>query len=323
MANKIYKFINYHLEAFKLPLNLFLLSIGIIGAGTVAALGNAWTELNMSFVWLMLGGLEMTYLGLMSRNKRFIKAINAKKFGEIQDYNHIKEVSEYFKDMSQEYQKKFMLLKSKVNLINEHYRATKNDTFGSAFTTDYIEKLRKLELAYIRLLYKLDKLSLHNKTNTIQSLKKEYMALDNEIKNLSGKVKAVKIQRKNVIIKRLKKFRSVTENREVYHVQLKTIEDMVDYIREYAVTLKDTTEINELINSVLHETELTEQNIEEIESILGESMMPNAFEEEQIEFELTEEEKQAIFEEKSIHTIETEGDEAPDDDFLPPNNIRN
>ena len=96
MKKKVSRFINYIKEAFLWPVHL--VGLGVMTLITVAAffILPEFTALEAPWqLFMMLGGLEMMYLGGMSKNGRFIRAINSKYGKEIDAFNKTRAITHY------------------------------------------------------------------------------------------------------------------------------------------------------------------------------------------------------------------------------------
>ena len=85
----------------------------------------------------------------------------------------------------------------------------------------------------------------------------------------SPRVKAIKARRLKILEQRLIRFKKSHENLEIIEAQLETIEDVIKYIHEQSLTLRNPEEITYQLDLLLSEVEETESSIGEIEDVFA------------------------------------------------------
>ena len=88
-----------------------------------------------------------------------------------------------------------------------------------------------------------------------------------ELDEQSPRVKAIKKRRLRILEQRLDRFKKSKENLEIIEEQLATIEDVIKYIHEQSLTLRDPEAITFQLDTLLNEVEETEASVEEIEEV--------------------------------------------------------
>ncbi|MCB9232240.1 MAG: hypothetical protein H6581_11280 [Bacteroidia bacterium] len=273
---KIQKYINYIKEAFLNPIHLIGLSVATIGIVLLVFLLPLLVPgVNFLPLLLLLGGLEMLYLGVMSKNKRFIRAINAKYTKEIEEYHKSKAITDYYNGLTAPRQRRFEFFKEKLDEIRANYKNIHRD--HPQIVNNYLEKINNLQLTYSRLLFMQDKLPAYlNKENPDQ-IRKEIEVLKKSMAEDSGKLRQIKAKRIQLMEKRIEAFGKAKENGKIIGAQLQTIEEMVQYIKDQPVALKSTDEDTVMIDNILFETEQMQNTISDIESIMSSGLETDTY----------------------------------------------
>jgi uncharacterized coiled-coil DUF342 family protein len=94
-------------------------------------------------------------------------------------------------------------------------------------------------------------------------------ALRKDMADDSPKVRSIKERRLRILEQRLARFKKGRENVEIIRAQLETIEDVVKYIHEQSLTLRNPEEITFQLDTLLTEVEETQLAIEEIEEVFA------------------------------------------------------
>lgn len=268
---RIQKYINYVKEAFFWPVHL--VGLTILTAITVIGAAAAPTELASLATIMLGGGLELLFLGFISNNPRFVRAINAKYQGDIDAFYKTKSMVEYYNALSHTSQSRFDKLRDRVKDVRDNYKKL-SMTPSSTMVDSFIKKLNAIETSYVRLLYFKDKFpSLANedgKQKTVSEIDK----LNQELKSAKGRLKEIKEKRMRLLRLRMDNYTKVKENRDVIEEQLQTIEEMVEYIKDQPMTLRNTEREDIMIDNLLFETEQTQVTLEEIESLMRSEFYP-------------------------------------------------
>ncbi|MFK7969441.1 MAG: hypothetical protein AB8F95_03690 [Bacteroidia bacterium] len=245
---RIQKYINYVKEAFFWPVHL--VGLTILTAITVIGAAAAPTELASLATIMLGGGLELLFLGFISNNPRFVRAINAKYQGDIDAFYKTKSMVEYYNALSHTSQSRFDKLRDRVKDVRDNYKKL-SMTPSSTMVDSFIKKLNAIETSYVRLLYFKDKFpSLANedgKQKTVSEIDK----LNQELKSAKGRLKEIKEKRMRLLRLRMDNYTKVKENRDVIEEQLQTIEEMVEYIKDQPMTLRNTEREDIMIDNLL------------------------------------------------------------------------
>lgn len=267
---RIQKYINYVKEAFFWPVHL--VGLTILTAVTVIAAAAAPTEVASLAAIMMGGGLELIFLGLISNNSRFIRAINAKYQGDIDAFYKTKNLVEYYNALSHHSQARFDNLRDEVKMVRDNFN--KMSITSSSMIGGFIKKLNQIETSYARLLYFKDKFPASADKAGQEKTLVEIDQLNQEMKNASGRLKDMKEKRMKLLRMRMDNYSKVGENREVIEEQLQTIEEMVAYIKDQPLTVQNTEREDIMIDNLLFETEQTQETLEEIESLMRSEFYP-------------------------------------------------
>lgn len=275
---RVQKFINYTKEAFFWPVHLVILGaitgLAVLGVLTLpeALQGLMDPALTTSSLIMMAGGAEMLALSAISRNPRFIRAINAKYHQDIEAFKKTKTLVEYYNELGLESQRRFDKLRKRIKDVREGFK--KMTTSVPSLVNNLLNKLNEIELSYVRLLYHQDRIPTLANEDAIHNTVSEIDKLNQELKNAGSRLKQIKEKRLRLLEMRMDNYYKVRENKEVIEEQLQTIEEMVEYIKDQPFTLQNTQQEDMMIDNLLFETEQTQQSLEEIESLMQSEFYP-------------------------------------------------
>ena len=273
---RIQKFINYTKEAFRWPVHLLMMGTLATVATLLAVFIPEWTTLDPALttasIVMMAGGLELVLLSAISNHPRFIRAMNAKYQKDIDAFYKTKTLVEYYNKLSMESQRRFDRFRERIREVRDTFK--KLNTTVPQLVNRFLNKLTAIELSYARLLYFRDKYPEKNKDEVAHKTVQEIDKLNQELKNASERVKSVKEKRLKLLEMRMDDLYRVQENREIIEEQLKTIEGLIEYIKDQPMTLQNTERESIIIDNLLFETEQTQQSLEEIESLMYSEFYP-------------------------------------------------
>ncbi|MEO0471252.1 MAG: hypothetical protein AAF206_16605, partial [Bacteroidota bacterium] len=231
---RVQKFINYTREAFRWPVHLTMLAaitgLAALGLATLPDALDAFIDPNLmgASIIMAAGGLELMLLSAISRNPRFIRAVNAKYQKDIDAFQKTKTLVDYYNDLTLESQRRFDKLRKRVKEVREGFK--KLNTSVPSLVNNFLNKMNAIELSYIRLLYSMDKIPALAREDAIHKTVTEIDKLNQELKSAGSRLKKIKEKRLRLLELRMDSYYKVRENREVIEEQLQTIEEMVEYI---------------------------------------------------------------------------------------------
>ncbi len=266
---RLEKFINYTKEAFFAPFHLA--TLGVITAASIAGTllaFNAGSVFDPSIFLLLGAGTELALLGLISRNERFVRAVNAKYGDKIQEYNKTKALVDYYNKLSSNAQQRFDKLRQNIKEVRERYAKVGISTSSSGMVDNFLIKLNAIELNYVRLIYLKDKFPELANDKVIYDTQREMDTLNQELKQVSGKLKEVKEKRLKLLDMKMQNFGKIRENKEIVEERLQTMEDMVEYIKDQPMTMMQSDKDDVMIDNILFDAEQTQESLAEIESLM-------------------------------------------------------
>lgn len=264
---RLEKFINYTKEAFFAPFHLA--TLGVITAASIAGsllAYNAGTAFDPSIFLLLGAGTELALLGLISRNERFVRAVNAKYGDKIQEYNKTKALVDYYNKLSSNAQQRFDKLRQNIKEVRDRY--AKVGISSSGMVDSFLLKLNAIELNYVRLIYLKDKFPEIANDKVVYDTQREMDTLNQELKQVSGKLKEVKEKRLKLLDMKMQNFGKIRENKEIVEERLQTMEDMVEYIKDQPMTMMQSDKDDVMIDNILFDAEQTQESLAEIESLM-------------------------------------------------------
>lgn len=270
VASNTQKFINYTREAFFS--NVHAVGAAAIGATTFAiAAGFQLVNIDLMPLLLVAGGAELLWLSAIANNPRFIRSVNAKYQQDIDKFYQAKTLVDYYNNLSYESQSKFDKLQKNIKNIREGF--SRLNSSMPDMLANYGKKLAQMELAYVRLLYFKDRFPTFAGDAAKDHTIREIDDLNQELKTATNqRLRQIKEKRLKLLQMRMDNFQKVVENREIMDEQLQTMEEIVEYLKDQPMAI-NTMQEDAMIDNILFETEQTQQNLAEIESIMSSDFM--------------------------------------------------
>ncbi|WP_228350731.1 hypothetical protein [Rhodocaloribacter litoris] len=255
--------INYTKEAFLHPWNLTFLIAAMLIAFTVSLFSAAPSWLFETILLFATAG-ELLYLGTMPRQERFRRAIRARQAAE-----HAKPPSqkEIFQLLSKQSQRRYVRLRKLQKDIAANYRKLSYASQG--MLDSHLKKIDGLLDSYLKLLYQKERYEFAIRSNTESEVIRAIEALREDMADDTPRVRAIKQRRMRILEQRLERFKKGQENLEIIAAQLETIEDVIKYIHEQSLTLRNPEEITFQLDTLLSEVEETEASVEALEEVFA------------------------------------------------------
>ncbi|MEX0599652.1 MAG: hypothetical protein WD205_03345, partial [Rhodothermales bacterium] len=225
--------INYTKEAFLNPINLGFLIVAMLTAFFLSG-SEPWFNLML----IMAAALELMYLGVVPRNDRFRRAVRSRRAAE-----HAKPPSqkEIFQLLTKTSQRRYARLRKLEKDISTNYRKLSYASQG--LLDSHLGKIDGLLDSYLNLLYQKERYEYTNQSSAESEVIQAISALREDMADDSDKVRSIKERRLRILEQRLQRFKKSSENLEIIEAQLETIEDVVKYIHEQSLTLRNPEEI--------------------------------------------------------------------------------
>ncbi len=251
--------INYTKEAFLNPINLGFLIMAMLVAFFLSG-SEPWFNLTL----IMTAALELMYLGVVPRNDRFRRAVRSRRAAE-----HAKPPSqkEIFQLLTKTSQRRYARLRKLEKDISTNYRKLSYASQG--LLDSHLDKIDGLLDSYLNLLYQKERYEYTNQSGAESEVVQAIAHLREDMADDSAKVRSIKERRLHILEQRLQRFKKSSENLEIIEAQLETIEDVVKYIHEQSLTLRNPEEITFQLDTLLTEVEETEAAIQEIEDVFA------------------------------------------------------
>lgn len=238
--------VNYTREAFLHPFNLGFL----IAAFTTAFFVSGDTSA-INIVFAVTLATELMYLGIVPRMARFQKYINLNKFKE---RNSRFDERKIFGGLSEESQKRFLILKHISGLIRENFN--KLPYVSQGLLDSIYTRMDSLMTSYMILLDSNERYRQYVDKDIEKTLSAEIDEVKKEKEEASSpKLKQVIERRIAILEKRISKYGAARERYLISDSQLKTIEDTVRYIYEKSLTISNLEEIEYQMDSLIMDLE--------------------------------------------------------------------
>ena len=265
--------INYTKAAFLQPWNLVFLIVGFAAALGIGMLSTNFTVFSLLFIFVC--ALELLVLGTVPNFKNFRRKV---------DLKHQKERSkpptdeELFRQLGRSNQRRYIELQNLGEQIKNNYHKI---SFASQPLLDsHIEKIKGLRSSFVSLLSEQERQARFRQNMNEQDVVEAITSLRREIEHDSERVRNVKKCRMKILEQRLERFKKSHEQMEMIEVQIETIEDVVKYIHEQSITLRNPEEITYQLDILLDEVANTEASINLMEELFEPSLAGSSIPEE-------------------------------------------
>lgn len=252
---------NYTKEAFLNPWNLGFLIMAMLVAFFLSG-SEPW----FNIVLILAAALELMYLGILPRDERFQRLIRSRRAAE-----HAKPPSqkEIFQLLTRVSQRRYARLRKLEKDIRANYRKMNYTVQG--LLDSHLKKINGLLESYLNLLYQKERYEYSLQSNTEGEIVRAISSLRIDIEDDSPRVRAIKERRLHILEQRLERFKKGRENLEIIEAQLETVEDVIKYIHEQSLTLRNPEEITFQLDTLLKEVEETEASVQELEDVFARS----------------------------------------------------
>lgn len=253
--------VNYTKEAFLNPWNLGFLIMAMLVAFFLSG-----TEPWFNLVLLVAAAFELMYLGIVPRDERFRRVIRSRRAREHQKPPSQKEIFQLLTRVSQ---RRYARLRKLEKDIRANYRKMNYTVQG--LLDSHLKKINGLLDSYLNLLYQKERYEYSLQSNTESEIVRDISSIKVDIEDDSPRVRAIKERRLRILEQRLDRFKRGRENLEIIEAQLETVEDVIKYIHEQSLTLRNPEEITFQLDTLLKEVEETEASVQEIEAVFNQS----------------------------------------------------
>ncbi|MFQ5570470.1 MAG: hypothetical protein ACE5G0_12385 [Rhodothermales bacterium] len=253
--------INYTKEAFLNPWNLTFLIAAMVAAFGTSLIG---PDFLFNTVLLFTAALELLFLGTVPRQARFRRAVRAKAAAE---YAKPPSKKEIWRLLNRPNQKRYYKLKDIEKKIELNYRKLSYASQG--LLESHITKIDGLLDSYLNLLYQKERYEQYGQRTEENEVVRSIADLREDMADDTPRVRAIKARRMKILEQRLERFKRSHENLEIIEAQLETIEDVIKYIHEQSLTLRNPEEITFQLDMLLSEVEETEASVEELEEVFA------------------------------------------------------
>ena len=257
------KEINYTKEAFLNPWNLTFLIMSMLAAFFLS--GTAGTLPVFNIILIMAAATELMYLGILPRQERFQKLVRAQHDKERSKPPSQKEI---YLRLTKFSQRRYARLRKIEKEIESNYRKLSYASQG--LLDSHLKKIDGLIESYIKLLYQKERYEDSVRNGAEAEIARDIKAIRSELDtSQSARVRAIKERRLRILDQRLARYKKSKENQEIIEEQLATIEDVIKYIHEQSLTLRDPEAITFQLDTLLNEVEETEASVEEMEGLFS------------------------------------------------------
>ncbi len=244
------------------PWNLTFLIGGLgvaFGLSLLPAIGA--TAFNAMLLFTM--AIELLALGYVPRQERFRRLIRSQHAAEKKPPSQ----KELYQQLSRHNQRRYFRLRDLEKKIKTNY--AKLSYAAQGLLESHELKIDGLLDSCLSLLHQKERYDQYTLRTGDDELQKSIKDLQKDMQHDSERVRAVKARRLHILEQRLNRLHKSQENMQIIDAQVATIEDVVKYIHEQSITMRNPEEITYQLNLLLNEVEETEASVGEMEALFG------------------------------------------------------
>lgn len=167
------------------------------------------------------------------------------------------------KALGHESRKKYQELERIVESVRQS--SASSEGTGAFVNTQFAARLDEMLGRYLATLAAFEVYSKSISQVAEENIESKLKAL-NASDSSDERLREVQSQRRDILEKRLERYRQARKDAALLQSQLETFEDLVKLMKEQSQTMRDPTELTGHVDSMLHEIEVTEQTVAELES---------------------------------------------------------
>jgi len=256
--------INYKRAAFLHPWNLTFLASGLalaLGVSFVSGSGPA----PFNTIMMLTMGIELVVLGTLSRNPRFRKVVKSR---------HAKKSArpltsrEIYAELCRDSQRRYMKLRNLQKKIEANYE--KFSYASQGMLQNHLKKVDNLVSSCLKMMHQKERYQIFTSRMEEREVLHDMGQLQQELEGASESVRRIRLRRLKVLEHRLARFKKGREHLELLEEQVGTIEDVVEYIHEQSLTLRNPEEISLQLDVLMTDVAETESSLDQMESVFGE-----------------------------------------------------
>jgi len=215
---------------------------------------------------LLAAGLELMYLALVPHSSRFRRLVRSWQLAEEQR-KHQEKLDEMLHNLSPEMQSRYVHCAQICASIRTNFAQLSSQS--QIFLEQIDTSLRGLLTGYARLLVAAAQQQQYLKSTGQDEIKREITSLQKTLSSDPPRVQEINQKRIEILNKRLEKFDKISENRKVVDAQCAAVEDVLMLVRDQSVTMRDPQQVSDRLDSLVHDVEQTEQNVQQVETIFS------------------------------------------------------
>ncbi|HRR09100.1 MAG TPA: hypothetical protein PLO56_10455 [Rhodothermales bacterium] len=251
-----------------MPWNLtFLISAMAMVLGTMIIAPGEAGEFLRNMILLSTFGAELMYLGIMPKDKRFQRAVRSRINAEMSKQANTP--TERLKQLSRSSLERYVRLKKYRDDIASNYK--KLSTASQSLLDSHVRKIEGLMDSYLTMLHTKERYNMLQSDNRELEIARAIEDLRLDMEDDPPKVRSVKQRRLTILEKSLEERKRLKENKEILDAQMATIEDVIRFIHEQSLSMKDPEGITFQLDTLLNEVEETQASVSELEDVFNSS----------------------------------------------------
>lgn len=265
MSKRVLKFINYTKEAFFWPLHLVTLGILGLATGVAAIATNYFLGLDPTGFIFIFGGIELVTLTMITRSRRFRRAINAKYGKELSAYAYLQKLADTYNGLTAAGQRRFEILRENIHNAKQNY-VKLNQSFPD-LVKDYLSKMDSLQMNFVKLLNTYENFPNNQQNNTPEQLTGKIQEIRGSMGDDNPKLREIKKKRIGLLEKRIRNYHASLDDQNVLSEQLETIEEMIKFFLEQPMA-SDKNEDILTITNLIEETSDLHSTLGDLDEIM-------------------------------------------------------
>jgi hypothetical protein len=251
---------NFLSLAFKSQYNL-------IGLGT--ALGFSVLALN-PLPLILAAGAELVILPLVAASPRYQRLVRARVAEQERAEREARKTSEtqdLVRELPEGERQRYRGLETLAAEIRQNYKGL--DTASQMLLDELVRKLDFLLSFYLRMRQSVLRYESYFATTDPKRIEQRIRGLEREAAEGPPRVKEVKARTRNVLEKRLTRYRKAEENRQLVDAQTETVQEVLQLLRDQSYSMRDPRSIAEQLDGLVSSAEETERGVRDMEEILS------------------------------------------------------
>jgi hypothetical protein len=239
----------------------------LIGLGT--AVGFSVLSLN-PLPLILAAGAELVILPLVAASPRYQRLVRARMAEQERTEREARKASEtqaLLRELPDGERQRYRGLETLAAEIRQNYKGL--DSSSQMLLDELVRKLDFLLSFYLRMRQSVLRYESYFATTDPKRIEQRIRGLEREAEEGPARIKEVKARTRNVLEKRLVRYRKAEENRQLVDAQTETVQEVLQLLRDQSYSMRDPRSIAEQLDGLVSSAEETERGVRDMEEILS------------------------------------------------------